>query len=1817
VEISKNLQISGYNILELIHSGAKTNIYRATKVGTETPVILKVLLDNDFSLEAIAGFKHEYYISANLDHPNIVKVLNLETHDKRLALVFEDFDGISLKQYIESHKSCLQLTLEVAVAITHALIYVHDNHIIHKDIKPANIIITRAEGMRNEVRQEKEVLSNLIIKLTDFSIASRLSKETPQLVNPNQLEGTLAYMSPEQTGRMNRNLDYRSDFYSLGITLYEMLTGQLPFISNEPLELVHAHIAKEPTPIQQLVPSLPSAVVAIVHKLMAKNAEDRYQSGKGLLADLQQCLEQLNNTGAIADFTPGRLDFLSQLLIPQKLYGRETQVEQLLLSFDRVSSGSSEFMLVSGYSGVGKTSVINEVKKPITKVKGYFIGGKFDQFKRDIPYLSIVQAFSSLVHQLLTESVEKLEVWRSNILQAVGSNGQVIIDVIPEVELIIGKQPKVSQLSSNESQNRFNRVFQQFIQVFCCREHPLVIFLDDLQWADSATLKLMELLIGDVEIKYLLLIGAYRDNEVSKTHPLISTLEEIKKSGTVINNIVLQPLELDNVVHFVRDTLNDDATRCYPLAKLIFQKTAGNPFFITQLLQAFHQELLLVFDFSKQLWCWDIQKIITVGISDKSVVELVCDRIQILPKNTQKVLKLAACIGDKFSLDVLSIVNEKSAFDTANEIDAALQAGLILPLNEVYRIPLLFPSEEIVSFDSKHIVYKFLHDRVQQAAYLLIPNDQKKFTHIKIARLWLNNTIDTEIESKVFDIVNQFNKSIDILIETSEKAKVSELNLIAGRKAKKSAAYEPALSYLTTGIKLLETTSWLTNYEITLNLYEEAAEAAYLCGKFEQMQHLANIVINNANELTEKIKVYNLQILAAIAQNQLNKALQIGLQLLNQLGINFPEEPTDDFVNQVLAEINSLIPKNNIQSLLDLPEMTDINSLAAMEILDTISAAAYSASPKLMLLINLSRVKLSLLNGNCSFSAIAYAAYGLILCGVLNDSELGYEFGKISLDLAAKMNQAINGIALFYVSNFIFHWKTHLRDTLHFSRLGSRYSLESGDLAYTAWSYEFECRSLFWQGEELTSLKNKIENDIYAIRQTKQEQPLSRQYILYQVVLNLMDNSEDAFDLLGETYTEEGYFTQYRSSNDVLGIYCFHVYKLMLGYMFGKYDQASLHADIAANYLDSAMAQVVVPIFYFYNSLTQLAIYSYKTELEQRNILSQVQANQDKMQKWAELAPMNYLHKFYLVEAEIYRIQGKTYQAMDYYDRAISLAQEQGYIQECAIANEIAGLFYLGLGKEKIAKSYLIESHYSYIRWGAIAKTKDLENRNPHIFNHVVQPTSLQFSLSNKFTTSPKSLSLDISTVVKASQALSSEIVLETLLEKLMYLVKENAGAQKVFFLAKKDGKLVIEGSLIEEENITTLQSLSITENQVLPTSVINYVERTQTPLVLDDVTHAENFNKDPYIVTHQPKSILASPIIHQGKLTGILYLENNLTTHAFTKDRLELLQILSAQAAISIENTRLYSTLERRVKERTQELEDKNHQLQAILAELKRTQAQLIHNEKMSSLGQLVAGVAHEINNPINFIYGNLNHVSEYTKSLLEIIEFYQEEYPNSSKKIIDKTNKDDLDFVKSDIPNLLISMETGAERIRDIVKSLRNFSRLDESSIKEVDIHEGIENTLMILQQKIQDIQVIKEYGKLPQIICDASQMNQVFLHLLTNAIDALSEQNSSVKITNDQKLKYNPTIWINTVVDSSQQVVIRITDNGVGINNEIKSKVFDPFFTTKPVGKGTGLGLSISYQIVIEKHGGSLDFISSPEDGTTFIIRLPIPSRWFSVN
>ncbi|GGA09430.1 AAA family ATPase [Okeania sp. KiyG1] len=724
------LTLPGYSNLQTLYQGNNNILYRALRQSDSTRVVLKTQTSEYPAPEEIARIRHEYNILKNLNFEGIVKSIDLIHQEYRLILVLEYFNSLSLKQYITDSSIAIFQFLNIAIQLSETLDKIHQQQIIHKDIKPHNILI--------QTTTQKT-------KIIDFSIATRLETETQSIINPNYIEGTLAYISPEQTGRMNRCIDYRSDFYSLGVTFYQMLTKQLPFHSNDPMEIIHSHIAKTPIPPHQINPEIPIAISLIVMKMLSKNAEDRYQSALGLKADLEYCLSKLQTINRIQAFTPGKKDKKGQFNIPQKLYGRTKEVNLLLEAFGRVSKDGNnkdgnninqcnkEIILVTGYSGIGKTKVVNEVHKPIVKARGYFVGGKFDQLKRDIPYAAISQAFQQLIRQLLTETTLKVTEWKQKLLTALGENSQIIIDIIPELELIIGKQEKAAQLGATESQNRFNQLFGKFVRVFAQPEHPLVLFLDDLQWADLASLNLIEQLMTDSETQHLLLIGAYRDNEVSPVHPTIQTIEKIQKTSTTVNKIILEPLKINHLRQLVAETLSEEATttneRLIQLSDLLYSKTQGNPFFLTQLLKTLYTEKLLTFDFTVGSWIWDIEQIQSFGIADLGVVELVARNIEKLSTTTQKLLKLAACIGNKFSLDVLAVVNEKSATQTAQDLWNALQAGLILPLTQDYKIPLLFSendnAEELL-FDKSKVSYRFLHDRVQQAAYSLIPEENRK-----------------------------------------------------------------------------------------------------------------------------------------------------------------------------------------------------------------------------------------------------------------------------------------------------------------------------------------------------------------------------------------------------------------------------------------------------------------------------------------------------------------------------------------------------------------------------------------------------------------------------------------------------------------------------------------------------------------------------------------------------------------------------------------------------------------------------------------------------------------------------------------------------------------------------------------------------------------------------------------------------------------------------------------------------------------------------------------------------------------------------------
>jgi len=1810
--------LPGYQLIAPIHEGTKTVIYQGRYELDGTPVIIKTLKAEYPTLEEIARLRHEYQILHSLNIPGIIKPIELKPYEHGLALILEDFGGQPLKQYINSQKTNLINFLQIASQLAQILGELHQNQIIHKDIKPQNILI------KPETRQ---------IKLIDFSIATRLEKENPTISNPNYIEGTLAYMSPEQTGRMNRSIDYRTDFYSLGITFYEMLAGQLPFNSNDPMELVHCHIAKQPTSLNQLNPEIPKAVVDIVMKLLAKTAEDRYQSARGLLADLEECLKQLEESGQIKDFTAGKLDRFGQFLIPQKLYGRETEVATLMAAFERVAVGSTEMMLVSGYSGIGKTCVVQEVHKPIVRQRGYFIAGKFDQFKKNIPYAALIQAFQELIRQLLTENSENIEIWKEQLVEALGQNGRVIIDVIPEVELIMGAQPEVPQLGPTESQNRFNRVYKQFIHVFTKPEHPLVLFLDDLQWADSASLKLLQLLITDTDSEYLLLIGAYRDNEVSPTHPTIQTIEEIEKTGAVVNNIVLQALDISNVRQLVADTLQEE-NNSIKLADLLFNKTQGNPFFLTQLFKTLYSENLLTFDFIKSCWQWDIRQIQSLGIADYNVVELVARNIQKLPQATQQILQLAACIGNRFNLDVCAIVNEKSPLETADDLWSALQAGLILPLSNDYKIPLAFQLEKqgTLLFDESRVGYKFLHDRVQQAAYSMIPENQKKATHLKIGKLLLHQYAETSLEENIFDIVNQLNIGVEFIGQQSEKYELANFNLIAGRKAKAATAYEAASKYLNAGLELMSDSSWQSHYDLMRDIHVETLEAEYLNTNFERAQEISDIVLLQTKTLLEKIKVYELQIPFYLQQNEPQLALKISIETLKMLGLSLPKNPNKSNVIWGLIANKLILISKRDSDLAKQPKMNDPYKLAIKRLLMSVLPATYMVNPNLLPLIIFEMVNLSIKYGNSSLSAYGYCMYGMILCGVLGDIDSGYKFGQLALNLL-EIYQAkeIKTKVYFLFNNFVRHWKEHIINVAVSSSEEFKNGLETGDIEYTCYCAFNYCNSLFWSGENLEVTITYQVKYINTMLNFKQYLISDQTKILNQVAVNLVKTSATPCKLSGQIFDEEKMLPNLNATNSTTVISQIYLAKLILCCFFKNYNEAIKNAQTMEKYKDNLTGLVHAAQNTFYSSLAIIFHYPHVSKTEQKQYLKKVATHQKQMKTWAHHAPMNFQHKYELVEAEKARVLGQNETATTYYERAIKGAKEQGFIQEEALANERAAEFYLACGREKVAKTYMTEAYYCYIRWGAVAKVKDLEETYPHLISRTQQsetisldPTSTTTSNWTTTSTSGHSTSLDLGTIMKAAQALSGEIVLSELLCKLMTILIENAGATRGSLLTQaisssnqNENQWVISATGIVEGNdlnvLTNPQqpedgnsSVSLLENAV-PAAIINYVARTKETVVLNDASHEGIFKKDPYIQQNHPKSILCTPLLNQGQLTGIIYLENNLTTVAFTADRLTVLQMLSGQAAIAITNAKLYAE----VNQLNQNLEQANQQLEAYsetleqkveerTAELKTAQKQIVASEKLASLGALTAGIAHEIRNPLNFVTSLATLSEELTSEIAEQIDRQFQNLDSESLELINEN----LTYLKRNVSEI---NEQG-QRANSIIQSMLMHARSEGSIRQKTDINALVAQALQLAYHSIRakdktfNLTIETDYDQsIGELDVAFSDLSRALINIIDNACYA-----SYIKLSK-MTADFNPTVSV-TTKNLGTAIEIRIRDNGIGIPQENQQKIFLPFFTTKPPGQGTGLGLSITHDIIVGQHRGNLEVQTETGNYTEFIITLP---------
>ena len=1457
------MTLSRYQFQAELHRSERSIVERGLLSGRS--VVVK-RLNRQYPLPAdLADYQREYDVLQHIQSDWVIKGYSLNAEQHALILVLEDIGGQSLRQLYQEQALPLDQFLDIAIAITQGLAHIHAAQVIHKDINPGNIVLNPTTGQ---------------LRIIDFGLSSRIRQETTMLQHPNTLEGTLPYLSPEQTGRVNRLIDYRTDIYSLGATFYELLTGSLPFTTTDPMALVHSHLAKLPPSVSELRPEIPDFLAAMVAKMMAKSAEERYQSAWGIQADLERIQERLSR-GLALELPIAQDDYPFQFRLPQTLYGRETELKRLLASFEEIRCAhGTQLVLVTGYSGIGKSSLVRELYRPITAAQGYFATGKFDQLQRAVPYAALIKAFSGLLRQLLGESAAQLEVLRSHLLIAVGNSGQVIIDVIPDLELVIGSQPAVPALAPAESQNRFSNIFQRFVRVFARSEHPLVLFLDDLQWADTASLNLLHLLLSDTQTESLLIIGAYRSNEISDTHPLMRTLAGLDSITPTI--LTLSPLALPHICQLLADTLHQELQTVEPLAQLILEKTRGNPFFVNEFLKTLEAEQLIRFDLSQRRWHWQLAQIQAQEITD-NVVVLMTRKLQKLSSVVQQLLCIAACIGASFDIDTLSLVAEQDPTEIRNTLASALQSGLILASEQTQELT-------------------FLHDRVQQAAYNLLDSGEKSALHLRIGQ-HLQPQLAT-LPEKLFEVVDHLNLGRSQL-SPERWLEVAQLNLEAGQRAKQATAYQAAEQYLAAGVEYLRKTVSLSLNSLTYDLHREWAEVQYLLGEFDASQSTIDYLLQQDLSPLQQAEVYNLRIVQNTIQTNYQTALAAGKEALAVLGVTLPLTDLEASFNGEYAKLQENLADRSLPSLADLPAITDPEKIFAVELLSNLGSAAYRYDRRVWQLIVVLSINLFLEYGNVPQSCYGYSNYGTLLGSVLGDYQAGYESARLSLRLSENYcDRTQTSRACFILSNFVQSWVRPVSEADAVNQAGVDAGLETGEFQYVGYTLSYRISNLFFQGKPLSEVMVALQEAMQFCRQVKNQWAIDA-LLGYQLTIQ---------QLLGESLSgiDPDYIQACHDNNSLSGLCRYYILQGLALYLDRQPAEALAMLDKATPMLDFILGVVCVADYHFYR-----AVLLAELPASSDTLLQQIETHRTWLHQRAAICPENFLQKAQLLEAELARLKGQQWDAIQHYDAAITNAVSHQFLQDEAIVCERAALFWLDYDKTAFAQPYLRQAHYAFMRWGAAQKVTQMEQEFPSLqsINDLeLNPAAITKRISgNTF-----SDTLDLSSLLKASQTISSEIVLERLTRELMEILVENAGAQRGYLLLKDGADLRIEAH--SGGGNAPVAEIAQDPNQ-LPLSLINYVIRTEQAVVLNDAAITGDFAHDPYIRLYQPKSIFCVPLLHQGNLTGLVYFEHFLAPNAFTRDRLEVIVLLSSQAAISIQNAQLYNTLEQKVIQRTQAL--------------------------------------------------------------------------------------------------------------------------------------------------------------------------------------------------------------------------------------------------------------------------------------------------------
>ncbi len=1457
---------SGY-VLETLWEDVEFVLSRGVRDGEPSPLLVVAPASAQPSPETLTRLEHAHALRDELDPAYAARPLRLVRDRGRPMLLLEDPGGEPLARLMGQPWEITSF-LRVAIGLATALGRLHERGLVHKDVKPAHVLVDAATGA---------------VWLTGFGIASRLPRERQTPEPPEVIAGTLAYMAPEQTGRMNRSIDCRSDLYACGVTLYEMLTGTLPFSAADPMEWVHCHIARQPAPPGEQANGIPGPLSAIVMKLLAKTAEERYQTAAGVAADLRRCQAEWEAHGRIAPFPLGTQDVPDRLRIPETLYGREREIDVLLAAFDRVvANGTPELVLVSGYSGIGKSSVVNELHKVLVPPRGLFASGKFDQYQRDIPYATLAHAFRSLVRPLLGRREAALGPWRDALREALGQNGQLIVNLVPELEFVIGKQPPVADLPPQDAKNRFQMVFRRFLGVFARPEHPLALFLDDLQWLDTATLDLFEHLVTHSEVRHLLLVGAYRDNEVGPAHPLLRTLEAIRTAGTHVQEIVLAPLGFDDVGRLVADALHCEPERARPLAQLVQQKTGGNPFFAIQFITALAEQGLLTFDPVALAWQWNIDRIRAENYTG-NVVDLIAGKLKGFSATTQEALKQLACLGNVAEIATLTLVH--------GETEEAMHAAL----GEAVHAGLVFHQDS---------AYKFLHDRIQQAAYSLIPDEHRAEVHLRIGRALLASMTADQLAEHLFDVANQLNRGAALLIERDEKARVATIDLRAGRKAKASSAYASVRSYFSAGMALLDEIDWSSRYGLTFSLWLERAECELLSGNFDKAEQLIVVLLQCAASRVDQAAVYRLKVQLHTVRSEDPQGVDSALTCLLLFGIDIPAHPTWEQVQAEYETVWQTLEGRPTESLIDLPLMTDPELQAAMLVLSVLAPPAYATDFPSFCLLACRMVKVGMQYGMSGASTLGYALLGFILGPVFHRYGEGYRFAKLACDLVEKHGFIAYQAKTYYFMGLVAFWTQPIGTAIDFLRATFRTAIETGDLTLACYGIVQSVKGLLLRNDPLDAVWRESEMAFDFVREAKYGDTLADVIRSQQRFIATMQGRTATFSTFSDAQSDEATFEARLAAHRVSVTICFYwILKLKARFLSGDYAEALAAADKAKALPWASAGQIPLLDYFYYTALTVAVRYENASADEQAGWRDLLAAHREQLREWAETYPPTFGDKHALVSAEIARLEGRDAEAMHLYEQAIQSAREHGFVQNEGLAYEVAARFYAVRGIETIAQAYLRNARYCYLRWGALGKVRQLEQSHPQLREDSTSPpATAMFGAPVE--------QLDVGAVVKASQALSVGIVLDDrFIETLMTLALEQAGAERGLLILLRG-----DTPQIEAEARTDLKTVEVTLRQEpvtpveLPESLLHTVIRTQESVILDDASARNPFSADEYIRQKRARSVLGLPLVKQTKLIGVLYLENNLASHVFTPARLSVLKLLASQAAILLENARFYA---------------------------------------------------------------------------------------------------------------------------------------------------------------------------------------------------------------------------------------------------------------------------------------------------------------------